>query len=304
MTTIQDWQQSGQYLTYKNKHQIFYKMEGQGEVLLLLHGFPTASWDWVKIWPELAKRFTLVAPDYIGFGLSDKPYSYPYSILDQADIVQQILRNLPVKGTQAGHEIKSFHILAHDYGDTVAQELLARATQKETNFGFEIKSVVLLNGGIFPDAHQPLPIQKALMSPFGIFLTPFLGKSKLRENFNRIFGKQTQATEQEIDEFYFLMSRDRGKYIFHKLIRYMAERVQYRERWLAALQQQEIPIRLINGLVDPISGKLMVDYYEKFIPNPDVIKLETIGHYPQTEAPEQVLSAFIEFHKKNETHSA
>jgi len=289
MTTIQDWQQSGRYLTHKNKHQIFYQMGGQGEVLLLLHGFPTASWDWVKIWPELAKRFTLIAPDFIGFGFSDKPHSYLYSILDQADIALQILRK---------NKVKAFHILAHNYGDTVAQELLARATQKESDFDFEIKSVVLLNGGIFPEAHHPLPIQKALMSPFGILLTPFLSKNKLRKNFNRIFGKQTQATAQEIDEFYFLMSRNRGKYIFHKLIRYMAERVQYRKRWLAAVQQQDIPIRLIDGLVDPISGRLMVNHYEQHVPNPDVIKLETIGHYPQTEAPDQVLHHFLAFHKK------
>lgn len=42
--------------------------------LLLLHGFPTSSFDWYKVLPELQKRFDrIIAPDFIGLGFSDKP---------------------------------------------------------------------------------------------------------------------------------------------------------------------------------------------------------------------------------------
>ncbi len=158
-----------------------------------------------------------------------------------------------------------------------------------------IKSVVLLNGGIFPDAHRPRPIQKALISPFGFLLTPFLNKRKLHDNFHAIFGKDTPPSDQEIDEFYALIDHQNGKYIFHRLIRYMAERRTYRERWLSALQNCPVPLRLINGLADPISGQQMVDYYCEVIAQPDVIRLPLIGHYPQTEAPEEVLSHLFLF---------
>ncbi|MEL6924592.1 MAG: alpha/beta hydrolase, partial [Bacteroidota bacterium] len=197
--------------------------------------------------------------------------------------------------------IEKVHLLAHDYGDTVAQELLARFAERRKKNDptvLQIESAVLLNGGLFPDVHQPLPIQKALMSPVGILLTPFLSKAKLRDSFQRIFGPDTQATSAEIDAFYELMSRDRGKYIFHKLIRYMAERTQHKARWMTALQGTELPMRLINGSLDPISGKHMADYYEQHIPDADVIHLPTIGHYPQTEAPEQLLPHFFDFHDK------
>ena len=136
-----------------------------------------------------------------------------------------------------------------------------------------------------------------MISPVGLFLTPFLNKQKLRKSFQNIFGKNTQPTDQEIDEFYALMDHNRGKYIFHKLIRYMAERVQHRDRWVGALQKATVPIRLINGGADPISGKHMADRYKELVPNPDVVMLEEIGHYPQTEAPEEVWKHFWEFNR-------
>ncbi len=285
---FQQWKTSGQYFKYKD-HQIFFQQTtGQGEALLLLHGFPTASWDWNKVWPPLASRFRLIAPDYIGFGYSDKPRPYPYSILDQADLVEALLEE---------QQISSVHVLAHDYGDTVLQELSARYIDRQQTgaSGLILQSIVLLNGGIFPDAHQPRFIQKALISPFGFLLLPFLNKSTLRRNFLAIFGKATPPTPQEIDEFYALMDYNRGKYIFHRLIQYMAERRHHRKRWLNALQQSPAPLRLINGPADPISGQLMIDHYREVIPEPDVVVLEGIGHYPQTEAPDLVLQHYFEF---------
>lgn len=276
------WQATGKHFLYKEKYKIFYQQAGTGTPLLLLHGFPTASWDWHKLWEPLSQRYRLVAPDFLGFGFSDKPRRYPYSILDQADMVEALLGHLG---------IKEFRVLAHDFGDTVLQELLARMIDRQAagEESWTIASVVLLNGGIFPDAHRPRPIQKALISPLGFLLTPFLNKRKLRDNFHVIFGKDTPPSDQEIDEFYALIDHQKGKYIFHRLIRYMAERRTHRERWLGALQNCPVPLRLINGLADPISGQQMVDYYDRVIAQPDVIRLPLIGHYPQTEAPEKVL---------------
>ncbi len=285
---LETWKKNGQYFTYKEEHPIFFQDEGNGEVLLLLHGFPTASWDWQKVWPTLRDRYRLIAPDFIGFGYSSKPFTYAYSILDQADLVEALMQHL---------RIDTVHVLAHDYGDTVLQELLARTQdrKKKKEHGLKIESVVLLNGGLFPETHRPRPIQKALISPVGLLLTPFLNKQKLKKNFHEIFGKTTPPSDQEIDEFYELVSFNRGKYIFHKLIRYMNERRQYRTRWVGALQEAEQPIRLINGGADPISGKHMVARYRELVPMPDVVDFAEIGHYPQTEAPDLLLKAYMKF---------
>src|SRR5688572_2686313 len=126
---------------------------------LLLHGFPTAAWDWHALWPELAARGPLVALDLIGFGLSAKPRDHAYSLRDQADLCEALLRAC---GAQR------YHVLAHDYGDSVAQELLAR--QHDAGPRPRLVSVCLLNGGLFPEAHRARPVQRLLASPLGPWL--------------------------------------------------------------------------------------------------------------------------------------
>jgi len=75
----------------------------------------------------------------------------------------------------------------------------------------------------------------------------------------------------------------------------MSDRKKYQERWVAALQNSPIPILLIDGTADQISGKHMAERYRELIPNPVIVLLEKIGHYPQTEAPEEVLKAYFDF---------
>lgn len=127
------WQRDGRSFVHRG-HSIFYRTQGSGPPLLLIHGFPSASWDWQPIWQALTARFTVIAADLIGYGWSAKPRDYDYSILDQASCQEGLLRELAVD---------SVHILAHDYGDTVAQELLARYQDRaaRNEKGLTLKSV-------------------------------------------------------------------------------------------------------------------------------------------------------------------
>ena len=287
MDRLENWRHAGKIFNW-NGHRIFYREGGRGDALLLLHGFPTASWDWHKVWPVLEEKFHLIAPDFLGFGFSDKPRGYDYTIARQADMAEELVSCLGIKG---------FHVLAHDYGDTVAQELLARHNGKEGGFKERlfIQSLCLLNGGLFPEAHSPRLVQHLMASPIGRLLTPFLSKRTLARNFKAIFGPETSPTADEIDEFWPLITYNQGKGVMHRLIRYMAERRRHRERWVGALEQSSVPIRLIDGVHDPISGRQMAEHYQELIHDPDVICLENVGHYPQTEAPELVLQHFLEF---------
>jgi len=81
----------------------------------------------------------------------------------------------------------------------------------------------------------------------------------------------------------------------HKLIRYMRERRERRARWVGALQAGVVPLKLIDGAADPISGAHMAARYRELVPAADVTLLEGVGHYPQVEAPQQVLAAFEAF---------
>lgn len=284
---LADWKNAGRYFDY-NGFRVFYRDEGNGETLVCIHGFPTASWDWHRVWPHLIQRFRVIAADMIGFGFSDKPRGYPYSIHDQAALHERLLASL---GAQR------IHILAHDYGDTVAQELLARHQdrQRENAGGIEIKSVCLLNGAIFPETHRPLLIQKLLLSPLGFLLWRFVSEKRFRRSFSSIFGRGTRPSPSELAEFWSLITFNDGVRVSHRTIRYMKERQTYRARWTGILQHTHVPLRFVNGTADPVSGAHVVARYRELIPNPDVVALENTGHYPQLEHPLAVVRAFFQF---------
>lgn len=298
-----EWREAGRAHVHRG-HGYFYayheRAPATDEALVLIHGFPTSSWDWHKLWPALTQRFArVIAPDMMGFGFSAKPADYPYSILDQADLHEELCTHLGVR---------RIHVLAHDYGDTVAQELLARQCERHecvtlpgpraAGDGPRIASCVLLNGGLFPEVHRARTIQKLLLTPLGPLLSRLMNRRSFDRSFAAIFGARTQPTPAELAAFWELVSRDGGNRIMHRLIRYMPERRAHRERWVGALQRTRVPLRVINGPDDPVSGAHMVARYRELVPNPDTVTLPGIGHYPQTEDPEGVLKAFLDFHAR------
>ncbi len=285
--TLDDWERGGAHTAHRG-HSIFYREEGNGDALLCIHGFPTASWDWHRVWPALVQRFRAIAPDLIGFGFSAKPRRHPYSIFDQADLCEGLLRSRGVSQTR---------ILAHDYGDTVAQELLARFAERRRkgDGGIEIKSVAFLNGGLFPEVHRARFVQKLLHSPLGPVLALLQDERRFARAFAPVFGPRTRPSREEMSDFWRLVSREGGARIAHKLIRYIAERRRFRERWVGALRSGSVRLRFINGPEDPVSGGHMAERYRELVPRADVVILEGIGHYPQVEDPQGVLRALSAF---------
>lgn len=267
-------------------HAIFYRVIGEGEPLLAIHGFPSASWDWHAVLPELTKRFRVIAPDMLGYGWSDKPRGFRYSILDQADRLEALLAALA---------IDRVHLLAHDYGDTVAQELLARHGDRGGE-GLAIASCVLLNGGIFPETHHARPIQKLLLTPVGPLVARLTSRRAFAASLHRVFGPHTPPSAAFVDELWTLLRHDDGQLAIPLLIHYIRERREHRPRWVGALQRTKVPLTVIDGTADPVSGSDMLARWRELIPHAPVVELPGIGHYPQIEDPAGVLRAFFAFH--------
>lgn len=280
--TLDDWRAQAREMQFRGQ-RIRYWEQGVGEPLLLIHGFPTASWDWNRLWGPLSARYRVIACDMLGFGYSAKPRGHAYSLLEQADLQQALLAELGIQ--------QPVHVLAHDYGDSVAQELLARHEEGH----LQLASCVFLNGGLFPETHHPVRVQKLLLGPFGWLVGRLFSRRSLEQGFSRIFGPDTQPAAQELDAYWSLIEENNGPAVMHRLIRYMPERLRQRERWVGAMQRSDIPLRVIDGALDPVSGAHMVARYRELIPQPDTVLLERIGHYPQCEAPEQVLEYYLAF---------
>ena len=279
------WLESGCTFSFGGR-RIFCRHGGRSDrpVLLLIHGFPTSSWDWNEAWQLLEGHFRLIAADMLGFGFSDKPHPHAYSLFEQADIHEDLLRQLG---------IREYHVLAHDYGDSVAQELIARTREPAPRP--ILRSACFLNGGLFAETHRVLAIQKLLLSPLGPLVARMSGRRSLAASMQRIFGPGTQPGDTLIDAFWSLMVRDNGRRVLPGLIRYISERVQYRERWVGALVETSLPLKLVDGAFDPISGAHMAERYRELVPNADVTELPGIGHYPQIEAPGAVVDAYLAF---------
>lgn len=133
------------------------------------------------------------------------------------------------------------------------------------------------------------------MSRVGFILSRLLNQRKFEHSFGRIFGPNTKLTKEELNVYWKLVAYKNGHRIAHLLIRYMKERVIHRQRWVASLQEFKNPLGLINGLVDPISGQVMVDRYRQLISEENIWTMDHIGHYPQLEAPNEVLKAYYSF---------
>lgn len=288
MISIQDWKESGNLISI-NDYNIFVCDTGveEKETIILIHGFPTSSWDWKDIWALLEKDYRLIAVDMLGFGFSDKPNPHKYSISEQADIIEKIISD---------KKLISYHILAHDYGDTVTQEILSRKNRKTSA---RCESVCFLNGGLFPETHKALLIQKILLSKLGWLVNKLATQKQFNNSMIRVFGPTTKPSKSELDNFWFLINYNKGRHIFHNLISYMSDRKENRKRWIFALKTSKIPIALINGSIDPVSGSHMIERYKQLIGDITWLKeLKNIGHYPQIEAPEEV-SEYYKFFLNN-----
>jgi pimeloyl-ACP methyl ester carboxylesterase len=255
--------------------------------LLLIHGYPTASYDWVRVWQRLATRYSLYAPDLLGFGMSDKPRDSHYPIALQADLCMALLADCGVRGV---------HVLAHDYGDTVAQELLAREREGRVR----LASMVFLNGGLFPETHRARPIQRLLANPLlGPLLARAMGYAKFEATMLSIAGREP-PTREDLQDLWLLVEHDGGRQALARLINYMEQRRSNRPRWVGALVESTVPRALICGAADPVSGRHLAERYRELVPGPDVVVLEDVGHYPQLEAPDRVVEEYEAFRRRVE----
>jgi pimeloyl-ACP methyl ester carboxylesterase len=271
--TLDAWRASGARVRLANG-LVFVRSEGEGPALLFLHGFPTTSFDFAPIVARLAKHHRCVAFDFAGFGESDPPARYDCAV--QADLALEV----------AAHaDVERAIVVAHDYGSTIAQELLARAPSS-----LRIDGVVFMNGGLHPKLHRPLPIQRLLAGPAGRFLAPLLvRKSTFVRSMRRALVRHDRF---DFSEHWRAICAHGAQRRTHDLLHYIADRRRCEPRWSSAFSDSSPRIGLAWGTRDPISGAHVLEWARRHRPDADVLALD-VGHYPQVEAPDEV-AAFIE----------
>lgn len=272
--SVSEWRDAGRRLSTPSGSVFVRSGAGDGPTILLLHGYPSSSFDFRHVIPHLAGRAWLTL-DFLGFGLSDKPRPHRYSLLEQADIVQSV-----VAESERGPVV----LVAHDMGTSVTTELLARDLQG--HLPFELQKVVLSNGSVILRRASLRPIQKVLRGPVGPLIARLSNKATFSREFGRLFNASHPLSVEEADAQWALMSYNRGHRIAHLLISYLDERERYAERWHGAVRDWPKPLSFLWALDDPVATINVLDGLRELRPAADVVELPGVGHYPQVEVPE------------------
>ncbi len=286
---VEQWRARGAYHTIHGRNIFAVDTGSSGTnddkpTLVLLHGYPTSSHDYHHVLPDLAARYRVIVHDHLGFGLSDKPQDYSYALHEQTDFALLLWQHLGVK---------SAHVVAHDYGTSVATELLAR-----WNLGFRpitLKSITLSNGSVHIELARLRMIQKLLRNQtLGPLVARLTNQRVFNRNMRQLWHDPATLTEPELNAMWELLIRADGKTVLPKLTQYLRDRVLYWNRWVGALRQSQLPLGFLWGAEDPITGRDVALVHHAESPGSKLTVLDNVGHYPMIEAPRRWTDALLE----------
>jgi pimeloyl-ACP methyl ester carboxylesterase len=253
------------------------------EPMLVLHGFPTSSYDFAGVLDDLRQTRRVLLLDFLGYGLSAKP-DQPYTLGEQADIVAELT---------AASGVDRLALLTHDMGDTVGGELLAR--QLEGAWPVEVTRRVLTNGSIYIEMAQLSPGQQFLLALPDARMPAdgALDAASLQAGLAATFSPSSSVSDDELVALWELVARDDGHRLLPRLIRYIEERRRDESRYTGAIEAHPSPLHVVWGVDDPIAVVGMTERLHAARPDAVVELLDGVGHYPMIESPQPFTAAVM-----------
>ncbi len=256
--------------------------------LLVLHGFPTSSFDYAAVLDGLRAGRRVLLFDMLGYGLSAKP-DRRYTMALQADVAQAFV---------AERGVDRLALLTHDMGDTVGGELLARRAAGV--WTVDVTRRVVTNGSIYIEQAHLSEGQQQLLGLADEMLpgdAP-IDAASLARSLRDTLSPATPAVpegwpEDPLPEAAAQIVRDDGHRLLPRLIRYIEERRTNERRFTGAIETDPSPLHVVWGLDDPIAVPSMVDTLLAARPDATAVRLEGVGHYPMIEAPQRYLDAVL-----------
>ena len=281
---VAGWAREGELATFNGRRIFINDQPGEGPPVLLLHGYPSSSFDWREQLQLLPER-RLITFDFLGFGLSQKPPEQVYSLHMQADLVETIV------ALRAGGG--SIVLVAHDMGTSVATELLSRDIEGRLPFG--LQSVLLFNGSMVLERASLTISQKVLRSRLGPLAARLSNERSFRLQFARIFSAAHPLSDTEAADQWALLAHDDGHRIIDKLTFYLHERMTFAPRWHGALRDWPGSLELAWAGRDPVCTEAVLEAVRELRPSAPLTRFPELGHYPQIEDPPSV-AAVIDRH--------
>lgn len=294
------WKDNGKTHAYGPfDHKVFYIDFGDPDTtsdrtLLIIHGFPESSFSFHKVIDALSYRFDrMILLDLLGYGFSDKPTeNYTYSLFEQADVAYSIWQHVGVKGG---------HLLAHDMGDSVATEILARMENglKPSWFEDGLKSITFTNGSMVLGLAKLRITQKILLSRYGSLLKRLPTYKLFSQQVKSAHGNKN-LTEEDVSHLWDLNVLKEGHHKTYLTIKYLNDRKRFENtRWLPALSKTKIPIHICWGNEDAVAKVEMAHYLKNNIcNNAELTIMNGLGHFCQLGSPKKWSEYILAYYDK------
>jgi pimeloyl-ACP methyl ester carboxylesterase len=272
--------------------KIWYHDQGPktDDTVFIVHGYPGSSWDFQGVVERIGSHTRTVVMDMRGFGLSEKPldgdYQSNFTLLRQADLYDALATHLGVK---------SILLVAHDMGQTVGLELMARFEEGRTPF--RIRHAILLDGSTLVDMCEATEFQKQALAAPSTALPDDMAWQDIYNIFPETFSKETKARD-DFDEIVTCMAHqiyyNHGSRIIGGIVHYLKERKEDFGRWSRTFFEfKKAPMTVIWGEQDPVAVVAMADRVKKNRPVTDLYKYPDCAHWPSIEYPDRIGDAII-----------
>jgi pimeloyl-ACP methyl ester carboxylesterase len=259
-------------------NRVSYRSGGQGPLLVMVHGITSSSASWETVLPALAQRFTVLAPDLLGHGQSDKP-SGDYSLGSHACLLRDLMLTL-------GHETGT--VVGHSLGGGIAMQLAYQ-------FPELVERLVLVSSGGL--GREVSPFLRAVTLPGSELVLPLIASrpvldvgSAISRTLGRIGlrpGSDLGQIAQGIASLNELGARRAFVHTARSVIDVGGQRVDARDRLYLA---EAVPSLLVWGSGDPIIPARHGVRAHELMPGSRLELFEAAGHFPHLDDPTRFVS--------------
>ncbi|MBF2087424.1 MAG: alpha/beta fold hydrolase [Synechococcales cyanobacterium K44_A2020_017] len=280
MTTTENWIEVGSVTWfYRDAKPV---NETTKPPVVLLHGLPSQSYGWREVMEALADQgFWAIAPDWPGFGFSDKP--------DKRDFAYtSVAFQTALDAWMQAMNLERVHLVVQGFLGSVGLQYALQHRDR-------IERLAILNAPITPEAKVPWKIGMLGIPLVGDMLTqdPLLVDRTLEG------GGQYRVSDEDLDVYRrpFLKSSDAGRSLLATVqnLRLSEATAQISD----GFKSWDAPIQVQWGVNDPWLSIDQAQAFVKQTPAAELVSLEEVGHYPQQDWPEKVANALIPFLRRS-----
>ncbi len=258
---------------------LHYVDEGAGPPVVLVHGTPTWSFEWRHVIAALRDEARVIAPDHLGFGLSDRPAAAGYKPEDHAARFRAFI--------DAVCPPEPLTLVVHDFGGPIALDWALDHPDR-------LARLVIINSWMWSFDDDPSMTRKARLaaSALGRWMYRRLNASQ-RLIMPSAYGDRRRLTpavhQQYLEVFPDADSRERVLFALAQSM--LGSRAFFNGLWQRRARLADVDVQVVWGLRDSAFPPAMLARWQQAVPHACVTRIDEAGHWPHEEAPEAVIDA-------------